>query len=352
MKSRNLTKIMVVAGGSGGHVFPAIACCQELSDERKDSSTIFFVTTPAFDNVPGEFNPIFLKVSRSPLGLLKLAWSSCVTMARIDPDVVFGFGGYISVPFLMLAKMLGKKAILHEQNVSPGKANRFLSAWADRIAISFPQTRKYLSDRRKKIFLTRYPLRRSFVPVPKEEALRFFGLTESVFTVLVTGGSQGAHSLNEKFTQAIRANKNLDRLQIIHLTGRVDLSAVKKAYEALGVKAKVLDFLPQMNYAYSASDLVVSRSGAGSVMEIMRFGLPSILVPYPFAGAHQVQNARVLAERGAAILLEDAKMSSDLMNGLLDIFIDDEIRRKTMASIATSITASFPCVKMSDLVFL
>ncbi|MFH0941327.1 MAG: UDP-N-acetylglucosamine--N-acetylmuramyl-(pentapeptide) pyrophosphoryl-undecaprenol N-acetylglucosamine transferase [Candidatus Omnitrophota bacterium] len=345
-------KIMVVASGSCGHVFPAIGFCNELKETRLSSFRIVFVTTPEFDMVGPEFNPVFLKVNKSARGIFRLVIATLKLMFDVRPDIVFGFGGYFCVPFLILAKILGKKTLFHEQNVVPGRANRFLAAWVDRIAISFPGTEKYFKDHRKKICLTRYPLRKNMRVVPKEEALRFFGFETGFFTVLVVGGSQGASRLNNVFIEAIKVSNNSHRLQVIHLAGRVNAAVVKETYCHLNVKSKVFDFLSDMEYAYSAADLAVSRSGAGCVIEIMRFGLPSILVPYPFAGAHQVENARVLADKGGAIMVEDHRLTPELIGGLLDIFIDDRIRRKAMSSIVSSLYLTAQNPTLSELVTL
>ncbi len=334
MKSVPKKKILVVAGESGGHIFPALGFCQQLEQNYE----ITFVSTEIKGSgclVPQDFNPIILRVNKSFIGMLKLIFSTFSVIFKKQPDVVFGFGGYISVPFIILGRLTGVNTLIHEQNVVPGRANKFLSLFASKIVTSFQETSRYFKNS-KKVFCAGYPLRRGLERIDKASALRFFGLKDGFFTVLVMGGSQGAHRINEKFTEALRSNVNLKRLQILHLCGRADCENVRKAYKAMGVESKVFDFLKDMNYAYSAADLVVSRSGAGSLFEIASFGLPSILIPYPFAGAHQVENAKVLAKRGASIMLEDSKMSPEMINGLLDIFSDDAIRRKAMSTIAYS----------------
>lgn len=354
MSGPHKIKVMVVAGSSGGHILPAVGFCQESKERLKDSVILNFVTTGnhAIEGwIPSEFNPVFLKISKSPFGLLKLIFFSFYLMLTARPDVVFGFGGYISVPFVVLARLSGKKTLIHEQNVVPGRANRFLSGWADKIAISFAATQRYFKQR-KNVFLAHYPLRKSLNPVDKTEALRFFGFSgQGLVTILAMGGSQGAHKINEIFLESLKNNKNLEKLQVIHLTGRTDFSIVQETYNGLPLKSKVFAFLPEMNYAYSAADLVISRSGAGSVIEIMRFGLPSILIPYPHAGAHQLENARVLAEKGASILLEEDKATPGLLSGLLDIFIDDSMRRKTMSAIAAALYETSVNLRLSDLIF-
>lgn len=354
MKQARPLKILIVAGESGGHIFPAVAFCQELSAGEAQRYDITFVSTRvegAGVAVPREFHPIYLKVDKSPLGIARLLFHTAALLWQKKPDVVFGFGGYITVPFVVFGSLCGRKTLLHEQNVIPGSANRFLAFFASRIAVSFEKTKKYFKGN-KKVFLTRYPLRQGMCRAPRQEALDFFGFDYSLFTLLVMGGSQGASSINERVLSALGASKNLSRLQVIHLCGQKDHAALIQAYGRLPVRAKVFAFLDEMHYAYSSADLVICRAGAGSVFEIMRFGLPSVLVPYPYAAGHQTENARFLAERGAALLLEDKKMSDEMLNGLLDIFLDDAMRRKTMSVLARDLEKESQNISLKDLVLL
>jgi UDP-N-acetylglucosamine--N-acetylmuramyl-(pentapeptide) pyrophosphoryl-undecaprenol N-acetylglucosamine transferase len=340
MKSKGKTRLMVVAGGSGGHIFPAIGFCQDFIEKNAQVADVTFVTNATRQIgsvIPGDFKTIFLRTSRTPLGILYLIFVSLARIFSARPDVVFGFGGYFSAPFLVWAKLLGKKTLIHEQNVMPGKANKYLCFWADKIVISFPGSKEHLKPYHKKVFLAQFPLRKSLKKISRQEALQFFDLEDHLFTVLVIGGSQGAQRLNEKLMESLRGNANLDRMQFIHLAGASDKNTVEAVYRDLMVSSKVLSFLADMSPAYSAADLVIGRSGAGCVAEIMRFGLPSVLVPYPYAGGHQAQNARFLAERGAAILLEEEKFTPAILNGLLDILREDVMRRKTMAHIASGL---------------
>jgi UDP-N-acetylglucosamine--N-acetylmuramyl-(pentapeptide) pyrophosphoryl-undecaprenol N-acetylglucosamine transferase len=353
MKSADQVKILVVAGGSGGHVLPAFGLCQELQESHTDQVRVVFVVagSPGLtEMIPSGEEVLFIKADKSPLGLLKLFFKSLLVLVRKQPDIVVGFGGYICVFFLGLAKLFGKKTYLHEQNVVPGRANRFLSRFVDGIAISFSETKEFLKKHAKKTFLTRYPARRSLQKSSSEEALKFFDFTPGRFTVLVMGGSQGASRINEVFLKALQSNENLESLQVIHLCGLKDFGSVSAAYARLSVKSKIFAFLPEMNYAYSVADLVLGRSGAGSIVEIMRFALPSILVPYPYAGAHQLENARLLAQKGASLLLEDAKMTPCLISGLLDIFLDDPIRRKVMSVQASSLRDASSRLTLSELI--
>ena len=341
MSPRGPAKIMVVAGGSGGHILPAVAFCEALTETSCPGCAVVFVTSSSKgleELVSSTVKTYVLSSRRSVWGLCRLLFQAAGLLMKERPGIVVGFGGYLTVPFVSVGRLLGAKVMIHEQNVLPGRANRILGALvAHRVIISFERSRAYFGKKSRKVFLARYPLRRALQPVARHEALAQLGLREGIFTVLVIGGSQGAHRLNQAFTDAVRLNKDRGRWQIIHCSGAADLDFVRRAYDGLGVKSKVFAFLAQMHYAYSVADLVVARSGAGCVHEMMRFGLPSVLVPYPHAGQHQLENAKVLAEKGAALLLEEKRLTPELLSGLLDLFAEDAFRRRTMASIARSL---------------
>lgn len=341
MIRKGTAKIMVVAGGSGGHILPAIAFCEALAEMNRPVPAVVFVTSRSKgleDIVLSAVRTCVLSSRRSAGGICRLFFQAAGLLMKERPDIVVGFGGYLTVPFVFLARLLGAKAMIHEQNVLPGRANRLLGVLAaHRIIVSFDRSRAYFGRSGSKVFLARYPLRRALQPVARHEALAQLGLREGLFTILVIGGSQGAHRLNQAFTDAVRLNKDRGRWQVIHCSGAADLDFVRRVYEELGVKSKVFAFLSQMHYAYSVADLVVARSGAGCVHEMMHFGLPSVLVPYPHAGQHQLENAKVLAEKGAALLLEEKRLTPELLSGLLDLFAEDAFRRKTMAAIARSL---------------
>lgn len=355
MKTKDKLRVMIVAGGSGGHIFPALGLCEELDHLRQSEKLdIYFVSSSrqeALRSIPAVYQPLYLKESRSFFALCNLLLRSILIMFRIQPDIIFGFGGYLSVPFVCLGKLMGARVFIHEQNVVPGKANLFLAGFADKIAVSFPQTKNFLSQRGKKVFLTRYPLRRSLRRISRREALDFFGFQEGFFTVLVMGGSQGARRINDFFLEALKENQNLAQYQILHLCGRDDADRLQKEYQRLPVKSKVFAFLKEMNYAYSAADIVFSRAGASSIAEIVHFGLPSVLIPYPFAGAHQVENARVLSSKGASLFLEENKATPALISGLLDLLCHDQIRRKTMAFHAAAVFEENNIIDLNQIIF-
>lgn len=347
-------KVLIVAGGSGGHVLPAVNFESRLAQARQadvDTLLILCGKEDALRLYAGSARCQIQKLRRTFFGFMGLVLQSFEIVRRFNPDFIFGFGGFSTVPFLFWGKVLRRKTLIHEQNVFLGRANKFLSRFVDKIALTFSQSFEHLGSEKRKAFLCRYPLRRELVRLSKEEALGFFDLQKGLFTILVCGGSQGSEFLNELAIAAFAQRKDLDRLQVVHLSGSRDADRVAAAYKRAGIRSKVFAYLPQMQYAYSVADLVICRSGAGLVKEILFYGLPSVLVPYPLAGAHQEENARVLAQRGAAFLTQEEMLSSEFLNTLLDILTTDPLRLKMMASVAASLAAEDACINLEEFLF-
>ncbi len=313
-------KIVLAAGGSGGHVFPALSTAIRL---REDGHQIVFLTTPgiAAEKIKKENFEFFVLCAQgltlnSPKSFLAAAF--CMVKAfgqafcflrKIQPDVVAGFGGYISFPAVVAAFILRRPALIHEQNVVPGKANLVLSKIADKVAVSFEKSKKYFSA--KKVVLTGCPCREHKTSLNREEILRRFNLQSGRLTILVTGGSQGSQRLNEVFLETIPLFKKELNFQVIHISGKKDYGRLKAQYESLGVQFCLFDFLDEIDLAYTVADLVICRSGAMTVNEVAWFALPAIFVPYPFAGGHQRENAKVLCEAHTASLIEQKDLSAE-----------------------------------------
>lgn len=222
---------------------------------------------------------------------------------RFKPRVLVGVGGYGTVPPVLAAKALGVPYVLLEQNVRPGKANRFLAAGAKRVYVQWPEAKNGFPGCGSKVLFTGSPLRDSLRPVPREAALERFGLPADRPTVAVVGGSQGAEALNRGAVAGL--DGTAPHLQLIHVAGpRVE--EVRAAYKEKGARAEVRDFVQEMDLLYSAADLIVSRAGAMAIAEIAAFGVPAVLVPIGrSAGDHQRENARAVAKAGGAILMEE-----------------------------------------------
>jgi len=342
-------KIAIACGGSGGHIFPAIALAQGLKEKDKGIDLLFIGSNTALDRRIFEkercryelisSNRLPYKRSlKTAVFSVKLFFDllrSLFILIRYSPDVVAGFGGYVSSPVVLAASVLRIPIVVHEQNVVPGRAISILFRFANKIAVSFEETKKYLGRFSGKAVVTGNPIRASLLKDDRPSNVKRLGLSTDKFTVLVVGGSQGAHNLNNAVLQAVAKidGRNRSKMQIIHITGVADYGWASQAYKELDIEHRVFSFVDSIEEAYSASDLVVTRSGASAIFEIAYFGRPMILVPYPFAMSHQAENAKVFSVKGAAIQIDEAQMSGDVMRARIEELLDnkavlDEMSRK------------------------
>lgn len=313
-------KIAVACGGTGGHIFPGLATATTLKARGHDVTLwlagmdIEAVAMKDWDGpvhtVVARGMPTGFAMVRTIQSLFKLirATFACVRLMRKDlPDALLAMGSYASVPPVLAARRLGVPVILHEANVIPGRAVRFLSRFASVIGVAFDESRAHL--RRHRIVQTGMPLRQELRAAPALNAAKAPGL----FTVLVVGGSRGARALNRLVTGALALLKaqGLD-VAAIHLTGQADADEVSAAYAGANVPAEVHTFLHDMASAYARADLAICRSGSSTCAELCHFGVASILVPYPHAtNDHQAVNAHVLESRGAAVVVLESNLSVD-----------------------------------------
>jgi len=323
-------KILAVAGASGGHIFPALAFIESL--KRRDPGVQMLLILPRHSAVPQAcVNACAVRyiaisaIQRRPswksiagiFRFLKGSLQSVLIVFDFRPDVVVGFGSIVSVPALMCAWLCRLKTVIHEQNVIPGAANRLLAWFSDAIAVSFPQTATYLEPYKAKITLTGNPVRAGLTRVGKEEALHFFGFRTGKKTLLVMGGSQGSHRINTAVIEAISQLPDKDSLQVIHLCGAQDLQGMNESYAKLGIPFRLFTFFETMQYAYCAGDMAISRAGATTLAELIHFSLPALLIPYPYAAAHQAANASVLQEQGCARVLEESALTAQSLREVM-----------------------------------
>ena len=357
-------RILVASGASGGHIFPALAFMEDLKRKGRNLDTLLVVNKGKSENYtfPAEYKTTYISASSvsfalrfsnilSILRIFKCAFQSMVILLKFRPDIVVGFGGYPSFFLVFFAHFLGIKTVLHEQNVLPGRANRFLSPFVDRIAISFIHSRDYLKKWDRKTILTGNLLRPEMAKGQDSEARDFFGFSENKFTILVMGGSQGSHKINTQFFSCLGLLSDKKNIQVIHLCGKDDFADLSSAYKDVNVPVKVFDFLGEMRYAYTVSDLAICRAGATTVSELVAFKIPAIIIPYPFAQQHQMLNARVLSDKGAAILLEDKNLNAYALKGMLTDLLRN---RKKLDSMRNSYkNVHYPIVEqnLSDTVF-
>lgn len=352
-------KILVVAGASGGHIYPAISLLEAL-DER-GVETLLVLPKRSIKNrlVPSAFRikyicitPIVpgfdLKCFLAVLRFLKGAFESFFLVLEFNPDIVVGFGCIESIPIIFFAWLFRIKTLIHEQNVFPGRANRLLAFFSDRIAVSFAETKGFLKDFSDKIVLTGNLLRHQLQKIEKKEALDFFGFREDKFTILVMGGSQGSHRINMGFLRAASRMQNKEQLQIIHLTGIKDYASLNKSYKDLSVDSKIIDFFMAVHYAYSACDLIISRAGATTVSEIVFFRVPAILIPYPYANKHQSTNAEVLQKKGCAFVIDDEELDRDRLQETIGLLLRHPEKLKEMHSGYAGFITNNACGLLAD----
>lgn len=349
-------KIIIVTGASGGHLFPALG----LAEELKNNGEIIFICDQgkAREGISKKGYQAIVASSkkfRSWLNLFPFIFhlgqafgQSLKIINDFKPQVVVGFGSYVSFPVVMAAKVKGIPTIIHEQNVMPGRANRILAQFVDRIAVSFAESERCFP--KQKVFLTGCPIRSDILNVDKIGAGKRFNLSADKFTILVLGGSQGSHNLNVKFIQAISGIETKHNLQVIHLSGAVDYESVRAEYKRMGITHCVFAFLEEIGYAYKLADLVISRSGASTIAEITLFGIPAILVPYPFAYGHQLQNAKVLADYGGAIIIRDEDLSADLLRDKMLKLINDKQLLQEMSQKSRRLAMPYAAENLADVV--
>lgn len=313
-------RFLFAGGGTGGHLFPAVAVADKIKKLLPEADILFVGTKSKIEGkiIPElgyKFKPIWIKgFSRKftlenilfPLKLIVSIVQSIIINMKFKPKVAIGSGGYVSGPAIFGSSVMGAKIILLEQNSYPGVTTRLLEKYAHEIHISFDDSRKYLRNKNK-LFLTGNPVRESLNSIDKAEALKQFGLSSDKKTLLILGGSLGALSLNEAAASSIKKLEE-DGIQVIWQTGK----NYYESYKSFSGKNNYINaFINNMNAAYSACDLLLARAGATTIAEILVFGIPSILVPSPnVAGNHQYYNAKSLEEKNAAVLINDKEIIS------------------------------------------
>ena len=312
-------RVVFAGGGTGGHVYPALAVADRLASRHPDFDALFIGTKAGLESriVPESGYRIEFIFSRGVRGrgvpgkILTLASlavgvvQSSVILSRFKPDLVFGSGGYASVAVVFAAWLLRFKIVLQEQNSIPGLANRFLAPCAGRIYLGFEKAAGYLKNH-KGIIFSGNPLRKSILDKSSDNPLASFGLRPEKPVILVFGGSQGASSLNRAAVEYLLADEGV---QGIVQTGKRDFEEVKGKLASAGSRVFVSTYISRINEAYSAADVALARSGALSVSELIAVRLPSILVPYPYsADNHQVTNANIVVEAGGSVMIMDDRL--------------------------------------------
>ena len=327
---------LVMAGGTGGHIFPGLAVAEAL---REKSWRVHWLGAPGsmesrlvpprgfafeaidFSGVRGKgWATLFLL----PLRLLRAFGQSIAVVRRVKPDVVIGLGGYITFPGGMMSVALGKPLVLHEQNSVAGMANRILAGVADRVFAAFPNVLK-------KAQWVGNPLRAAFLqqPGPVER----LGARTGRLRLLVVGGSLGAKALNDVVPQALALLPEAARPVVLHQSGEKQIDALRASYEAAGVHAELTPFIDDTAQAFADADLIVCRAGASTVTEIAAVGCAAVFVPFPSAvDDHQTTNAKFLVEKGGGWLVQQRDLTPEWLAHLLQVVERGELIQRAIAA--------------------
>jgi UDP-N-acetylglucosamine--N-acetylmuramyl-(pentapeptide) pyrophosphoryl-undecaprenol N-acetylglucosamine transferase len=307
--------ILIMAGGTGGHIFPALAVARLMRDDgwevlwmgNQNGMEARLVPQQGFELIDVRFGALrgkgWLRKLCLPLNLLKgfsLAFSA---LYRLRPHVLLGMGGYVTFPGGVMAKLLGIPLVIHEQNSVPGLANRVLAVVANRVLTGFPEALK-------KGLWVGNPVREEIIQAsPPEERM---AKRDGPLNLLVVGGSLGAQALNEAIPKGLALMAAAERPHVVHQSGAKHLETLQKNYEEAGVKAHCVSFIDDMAGAYAWADLVICRSGALTISELAAAGVPAILVPFPYAvDDHQTSNARFLTLAGGGFLLPQTELTPE-----------------------------------------
>jgi UDP-N-acetylglucosamine--N-acetylmuramyl-(pentapeptide) pyrophosphoryl-undecaprenol N-acetylglucosamine transferase len=324
--------VVIACGGTGGHLFPGLAVAEVL--RQRGHEVMVFISEKEIDalavrdhvgqfrfeklpsiGLPRVFSPAMLGFAR---GFVESV-ARCRRLYReFRPDAVLGMGGFTSTAPIVAGRLAKAATYIHESNAIPGKANRLNARLAQVVLVGFEECAQRFRPGTRCVF-TGTPIRASLRSAPsREEALASFGLQEGAVkkTLLIMGGSQGAHGINQAALQALPEWRSA--LQIIHFTGRDDEQTVREAYEREGVAAYVAAFHHRMQDAYAAANFAIARSGAASLSELAAFGLPSLLIPYPYAAEdHQTFNAQIFTRAGAALSLKESETNGEYLSKIV-----------------------------------
>lgn len=354
---------LVMAGGTGGHIFPGLAVAEALRERgwsvhwlggrgsaglpSMESQLVpargFAFESIDFSGVRGK-GPVTLALL--PLRLLKAFWQSVQVIRRVKPDVVVGLGGYISFPAGLMSVLLGKALILHEQNSVAGMANRILAAVADRVFTAFPGVLG------KKAEWVGNPLRPAFTCQP-DPASRFAGRAGPL-KLLVVGGSLGARALNELVPKALALIPTARRPRVTHQSGARQIDELRANYAAAGVQAELTPFIEDTAQAFADADLIICRAGASTVTEIAAIGAAALFVPFPAAvDDHQTTNARFLVDQGGGWLLQQHELTSEKLSTMLQktertMLVSAGLQAKAMQKLEASARLVAACEELAS----
>lgn len=342
-------KVVLTGGGTGGHIYPALAVAKRCKEDDPQCELLYIGTTDGLESdiVPQEglpFEAIQISGFKRSLSMrnFRTIWlfvravrRSKQLLRRFRPDVVVGTGGYVCGPVVYAAAKLGIPTVIHEQNVDPGLTNRFLSKYADVVAVSFEGSESRFPQARKVVY-TGNPRATEVVGADAARGRRSLGLPEHGDVVVVVGGSRGAQALNDAMVEMADQVAQLKDVHFVYITGKPyyehTLARIKEQLPQLPLNLRVIPYVNNMPEVLAATSLIITRSGASFLAEITALGIPSIQIPSPnVTNNHQEANARRLADAGAAELILERDLQGELLFSRVERMITDSIRRESMA---------------------
>ncbi|MBR5901845.1 UDP-N-acetylglucosamine--N-acetylmuramyl-(pentapeptide) pyrophosphoryl-undecaprenol N-acetylglucosamine transferase [bacterium] len=348
---KELKRILVSGGGTGGHIMPAVALCEEIRDAYPEAKIYFAGRKRSMEHeIAGKHGLDFYSVPSAPKGRgLKMIGNFFINIAGfcksfllllfLRPDAVAVFGGYTSGALLCASLLLRKNAVIHESNAIPGRVTRTMAKLGVRVACGLPSEHPLMRSLKASLkkegsfAITGNPLRKAFRLPPEDISKELPGYSESEPLLLIFGGSQGAHKINLLCAETLpKLKSRFPRLQVVHICGGNDQVLLQNVYAVSGLRFWLFPFFEKMASLMRASTLCVARSGALSVTEICASGLPALLIPLPTAADdHQLANARVLEEAGAARICQEADLSAEKLTEELAKLLENHLLLKAMS---------------------
>lgn len=361
-------RVVLTGGGTGGHIYPALAIAQGLLARDAETKILYVGIRDgmearlvpeaglAFSGISGKGLP--RKLSLDTIKVLgksvKALWETKNILREFHPDLVVGTGGYVSGPVVLTAALFNIPTLLHEQNALPGITNRLLARVVRRVMVTFPESIARFGVK-KKIEMVGLPVRPEIGKVSREIGARHFGLRPDRMTLLVTGGSRGARTLNQAMINVLEKLAHNPMIQVIWATGKLTYEETIKEFERRAIPWKrsewrVLEYLKDMPEALACSDLYIGRAGAASLAELMIAGMPSLLIPYPYAAEnHQEHNAQALVQAGAARIILDSELDGTRLYKELNELISQPALLDKMGSAAQTLAQPQALNKIVDL---
>lgn len=348
MPQNEAPRVFIYSGHSGGHLSPAIAFSESFK-KRYPGAQLTLITSPKaapiLDQLPSGFfsRILFLPEFPSPSGLslrsakflIKLLSAFLITFRHLvimKPDLSIGFGSYVAFPGLKLSVLMNIPTLIHEQNVIPGKATRWLARSVRKVAVSYQET--FLHNAKVNRVFTGLPLRSELVAAASEFRLERDDSGPRKFRILVVGGSQGSSRMNQLILDAFSrfSSEELEKIAVNHVTGAGDYEKISRTYQKMNIEFKTFAFHSRLYELYQQTDFAITRAGANTLAELALFGIPALVIPYPYASAHQEDNARAYESQGALVVGRESELTGEKLAELVRYFMSHSDKCKHLSA--------------------